>query len=137
MEALGRKVSSKLEQGDFRGAVHLAVSEEVIADNSEETFTALQQKHPPPHPDLVIPSLPKHLRFDGELSEHAVLYAVHSFPCWSAGGPDGLRPQHIKVMTGFSAGESGSFLLKALTSFVHFVLDGEVLPSVHPSFLRC
>ena len=46
----------------------------------------------------------------------------------------GLRPQHIKDMTAFSAGESGSFLLKALTSFVQFVLDGEVLHSVRPSF---
>ena len=75
------------------------------------------------------------MKFDGELSESAVLYAVRSFPCRSAGEPDDLRPQHIRNMTGHTVGESGSFLLKVLTSFVQFVLDGEVLPSVCSYFL--
>ena len=31
------------------------------------------------------------MKFDGELSKSAVLYAVWSFTCWSAGGHDGFR----------------------------------------------
>ena len=103
LQSLNREIS--------KGAVCLPVSEEVIADNSEKTFTALQQKHPPPHLDTVICSLPKDLKSDGELSESAVLYAICSFPSLSADGPDGLRPQHIRDMTGHTAGESSYFLL--------------------------
>ena len=62
------------------------------------------------------------------------VYAIRSFPCGSAGGPDGLTPQHLKDMTGTSAGEEGSVLLSALASFVHFVLRGEVLTKVCPLF---
>ena len=132
LKALAHRVSIRIEQGDFRGAVHLAVSEEVIADNSRETLIALQQKHPPFHPDSVILLLPDELEHDGEMSESMVMCALKSFPCWSAGGPDCLRPQHIKDTTGFSAGESGSFLLKSLTSFVNLVLSGGILESVRP-----
>ena len=46
-----------------------------------------------------------------------------SFPAGSAGGPDGLRPQHIRDM--LLCRESGSEFLTALTAFVNLVLAGD------------
>ena len=51
-------VSEKLEEGDFKGAVHFVCSEDSIADRSDATFAAFKEKHPPPHPDSSIPSPP-------------------------------------------------------------------------------
>ena len=58
-ELWASRVSMKLEEGDFRGAVRLACSEDSIAASSNATFAALQLKHPPPHPDSSIPALPQ------------------------------------------------------------------------------
>ena len=45
MESLGCRVSEKREKGDFKGAVHLACSEDSIVDRSDATFAALKEKH--------------------------------------------------------------------------------------------
>ena len=136
LEALASKVTVKIEEGNLRGAIRLMCSKDVIADNSDETFAALQAKHPQPYSDSVIPPL-------NNLSESVVdllvpvqriAFAIRSFPCGSAGGPDGLTPQHLKDMTGAPAGEEGSTLLSALATFVHFVLRGDVLEEVRPLF---
>ena len=50
------------------------------------------------------------------------------FPCASAGGPDGLRPQHVKDMVGAVAGEGGLVLAKALTGFINMVLEARLHP---------
>ena len=46
----------------------------------------------------------------------------------SAGGPDGLRPQHLKELV--SCQESGSNFLTDLTAFVNMVLAGRCPPSI-------
>lgn len=55
---LAARISSKLEEDDFRGAVRLASSEDSIAEPNDETLAALRDKHPAPHPDTAIPPLP-------------------------------------------------------------------------------
>ena len=50
LKSLASRVSMKLEEGDFRGAIRLACSEDTIAESNDTTFAALQLKHPPPHP---------------------------------------------------------------------------------------
>ena len=136
LEALATKVSAKIEEGNLRGAIRLICSEDVIADNSDETFASLQAKHPPPYAGSVIPPLKNmsELVDDLPVPVQGIAYAIRSFPCGSAGGPDGLTPQHLKDMTGAPAGEEGSVLLSALASFVHFVLKGDVLKEVRPLF---
>ena len=100
---LARRVTTKIEEGDFRGAIRLASSDDTLADFSDDTFDALQAKHPPPYPDSHIPPLPPppppaiSLPDDFEISEKDIVGAIRSFPCGSAGGPDKLRPQHLKV----------------------------------------
>ena len=134
MSKLPPNVLCKLSEGEFHGAVHLVCSEETVADYSDETFAALQQKHPTPHWDSVIEPVDAEPEFNGEVSDIEVTYAVKSFPCWSAGGPDCMHPQHIKQMISGSAAVSGCFLLRAFVSFVNFVLSGAVKQSVFPPF---
>ena len=47
-------VSEKLEEGDFKGAVRLASSDDMLAPMSEATFQAHLERHPSPHPDSEI-----------------------------------------------------------------------------------
>ena len=56
IHSLAKRVSAKLEEGDYRGAVRIACSEESIADITEETITLLKEKHPAPHSESSIPN---------------------------------------------------------------------------------
>ena len=69
------------------------------------------------------------------MSAEEVDKAICSFPCASAAGPDGLRPQHLEDMTGAAAGEGGRLLLQALTSFINLVLQGKVAQPARHFFL--
>ena len=130
---LATRVSAKLEEGDFRGAVRLACSDDTLAPMNEATFEALQEKHPSPHPDSSIPpSAESSQQCTLIATEEEVIRAIHSFPKGSAGGPDGLRPQHLKDM--LSDGGSRQALLPALVSFVQLMLDGATPPSIRPFF---
>ena len=62
--------------------MRLACADDTLADYSA-SLEALKQKHPPSHPDSAIGPTP-----DG-----------------SAGGPDGLRPQHLRDFAGPTARE--------------------------------
>ena len=103
LEPLASRVAAKLEEGNFKGAVRLACSEESIADMNDKTLAALQLKHPPPHPDPHLPPMPEDSSLSPSISEEAMVKAIRSFPNGSAGGPDGLSPQHLKDLTGASA----------------------------------
>ena len=88
----------------------------------EWDFCFPSTKHPAPYPDLVIEPLDAEPEFKGELSDLEVAYAVKSF---HTGQREGLRTWLV---------ESGCFLLRALVSFVDFVLSGAVKQSVCPLF---
>ena len=93
LKTLASRVSSKLEEGDFKGAVKLTCSEDTIADMSNATLSSLQQKHPSPHPDSCIPPLPQDpVAHTVSMSMEEVAKAIRLFLNGSAGGPDGLRP---------------------------------------------
>ena len=70
------------------------------------------------------------------ISAEAISLAIRSFPHGSAGGPDGLRPQHLKDLIGTSAieGSASYQLLTALSSFANLVLEGRTPPSIRPAF---
>lgn len=133
LESLGRRVSSKLEDGDFKGAVRLACSEDSLAERSEATYSALKEKHPAAHPVSTIPPPPDCPSLSFVVSEGDVANAVRSFPNGSAGGPDGLRPQHLKDMVSSANGED-SPLLTALAAFSTLVLEGKTPQSIRPYF---
>ena len=135
LRSLSKRVSAKLEEGDYRGAVRAACSNDTIAVLSPDTISALQQKHPHAHPDSTILSQLS-IGEDATLqcSEKEVARAIQSFPNGSASGPDGLRPQHLKDLIGAAAGNGGRDLLRALTAFVNFILQGHTQLSIRPSF---
>jgi len=64
------------------------------------------------------------------VTETEVLQAVRSFPAGSAGGPDGVRRQHILEMV--NCVEAGPKLVSALTVFTNCLLHGEVHADVSP-----
>lgn len=66
------------------------------------------------------------------VDESEVRRAVLTFPAGSAGGPDYLRPQHIRDM--MMCQESGHDFLTALTAFVNLVLSGRCPSEVAPIF---
>ena len=135
LRSLSKRVSAKLEEGDYRAAVRTACSNDTMAILSPDTISALKQKHPAAHADTTVLS-------QLSMGEHAslccleeeVARAIHSFPNGSAGGPDGLRPQHLKDLVGAAAGNGGRDPLRALTAFVNFILQGHTPLSVRSSF---
>ena len=61
--------------------------------------------------------------------------AIKSFKNGSAGGPDGLMPQHIKDLTGTNVGQPTLNLLDALVDFINkVILPGKVPEFVQPIF---
>ena len=94
---LSQRVSRKIEAGDIRGAIRLASGNDVLAD-FDETFSALQAKHPSNPIDSSIPLPPSSADPSIRISNDAVRAAIDSFPNGSAGGPDKLQPQHLKDM---------------------------------------
>ena len=134
LNALATRVATKLEEGDYKGAVRLACSEESIADLNEETWAALKAKHPPPHPSTMIPPPPKESTSSSLISEEEVVQAIRSFPNDSAGGPEGLRPQHLKDLVSATAEKPGKELLSALTSFINLVVSGKTPHETRSTF---
>ena len=134
LESLAALVASKLEEGNVTGAVRIACSEVSVAPMNNTTLDALKKKHPPPHPDPQMPPPPEEPSCCPTISVEAVASAIRSFPNGSAGGPDGLRPQHLKDLTGASAQSGGPVLLSALTSLVNLILQGKIPRTVRPFF---
>ena len=128
---LARVVAAKLEDGNLRADVRILCSEDSPAQPSLDGLARLQAKHPPatlscsdlPSPDGCQPL---------EVEESEVRKAILSFPAGSAGGHDGLRPQHLKELV--LCRESGQELLTDLTAFVNMVLAGRCPKTVAPVF---
>ena len=64
------------------------------------------------------------------VNDSEVRKTILSFPAGSSGGPDGLRPQHIRDM--LLCQESGADFLSAVTDFVNIVLAGRCPTEVAP-----
>jgi hypothetical protein len=127
---LARQVEGKMAEGDIRGAVRILSSSEGLAPFTQETFTALKTKHPPATTTMPPPSAPDipYLQVD----EKEVARTVAHFPAGSSGGPDGLRPQHLKDLLSQNTGAAGTKLLGSLTEVTNLILAGGVPKQVLP-----
>jgi len=124
-------ISAKLEDGNVRAAVRLLMSRDSPAVPSLESLKALGERHPPACSDLTDMFTPQPDRcLSVDVSE--VRKAILSFSSGSAGGPDGLRPQHIRDM--MLRQESGADFLGALTEFVNLIIAGHCPTDVAPVF---
>ena len=128
-ETAARRASSKLAEGDIRGAVRSLCSDDTFAPPGPSTRQSLLTKHPPaptdrrPPPPLSVPAM--------SVSSDDVSNAIRSFAPGSSGAVDGLRPQHMTDMLGAVTGGS---LLGTLTEFTNLVLGGGVPEGVRPTF---
>ena len=127
-----RLVTRKIEFGDLKGAIRLVSPNDRLAVSDEDTYSALKDRHPAPHPDTCILSPPVMADLPFQVSPKAVLSAIRSFPKGSAGGPDRLLPQHLKDL--LQDQRDGSTLLAALTNFCTLVLKGDIPLEVRPFF---
>ena len=125
MDSLASRVANKLEEGDYKGAVRLGSGSDSIADHSPATLESLKQKHPDGHSDRCFGPVRDPDLFSVTITEEDVKRAITSFPNGSAGGPDGLRPQHLKDLIETSANEGSVVLLRALTSLVSLIIKGK------------
>ncbi len=133
METLARRVSRKIDAGDLRGAIRLASSNETLADYDDSTFSALQSKHPPIHPDSTIPSsVTPRATFD--ILASVISRTIRSFPNGSAGGLDKLQLQHLKDLLASVDDIEESPFVSALVAFATLVLDGRTPEEGRPFF---
>ena len=126
---LAKAVTAKIEDGNVRAAIRIMCSEDKPAPNSDSVYAQLLDKHPTPAGKRE-PAPDPQPTAAVQMSETEVLRAVRSFPAGSAGGPDGVRPQHMLEMV--NCREAGTELHCALTGFVNCLLQGEIHPGVSP-----
>lgn len=125
-EQLRRRVAGKFADGDVSGAVRELASDGGLAPYNDRTLEALRGKHPSAPEDLSLPEPPDDAVDPVVASEDDVRKAILSFRAGSSGGPDGLRPGHLRSLIGHGAAEAGSRLLTALTDLVNIILRGGV-----------
>ena len=125
-------ISAKLDEGDIRGAVRLAASNDDLEPPNDSTKRILEAKHPAAARDrLAFPS-PTDFTNAIQLSSEAVRDSILSFKPGSAGGPSGLRPQHLKDAISHGANEAGNQVLLSITSLCNVILRGEVPDAIRP-----
>ena len=124
---LAKLVAAKINDGDVKGAVRLACSDDVLAPHTQSTLETLRAKHPPLHPDSSFPvATAEQLQHVFVLEPKVVLSAIRSFPNGSSGGIDGLKPQHLKDLSALSNGVAGKSFLIALAKVGNLMLAGDV-----------
>ena len=125
---IARRAAGKLEEGDVRGAIRLLCSSDTIAAPDAVSLEKLRLLHPEApadrrkSPTTTIKPL--------SVSQGLIKAAIMSFPSGSAGGPDGLRPQHLKDL--LSRSDDTGPLLSSITAFINVLLAGNVPSSVRP-----
>jgi len=94
--------SSKLEDGDVKGAVRLLCSDDMLVTSDTFTFNQLSHLHPRNPADRR--PTPTSDAIPLRVLPEAVKAAIRSFPSGSSAGPDGLRPHHVKdLKTGITS----------------------------------
>jgi len=126
---LAKLISSKIDDGDVKGAVRLASSDDSIAPPNSDTIATLQLKHPPKPADRRTFPDPNIQGKSITFNRNDVILAIRSFPSGSAGGISGLRPQHLLDITSSATGESGVVFLTHLTKLVNLLFSGVTLPA--------
>jgi hypothetical protein len=113
--------------------MRLISSDDKVAAVTEDTLFELQAKHPS-HQDNPNFSAPPDLCANDHItvSVEEVQRAVTSFPAGSAGGMDGLRPQHLKDLLCITNGEAADNLCVALGQLSDIMLSGKVPAEIVP-----
>ena len=98
LSSLAANVTSKIEYGNIKATVRIISSNDRPATANNATIVALRARHPPIATDRM--PLPSPQVYNAlQVTETELIAAIKSFPAGSAGGPDGIRPQHIIDLT--------------------------------------
>ena len=112
----------------MRGALRVLSSGDTLAPRNEETVARLRALHPSMPPDRRAPPTASVAALHA--TQLDIKAAITSFPQGSAGGPDGLRPQHLKDLLADKS--ENDPLLLAITDFINVVLAGKTPEAVRP-----
>ena len=106
---LAAAVASKIEDGNLKAAIRILCSDDSVAPCTSDVADQLRAKHPPATMQGAsqLSDISEHEPLT--LTEESVYKAIRSFPAGSAGGPNGLRPQHLIDLIGCK--ESGHDLV--------------------------
>ncbi|GAV08661.1 hypothetical protein RvY_18323 [Ramazzottius varieornatus] len=110
-------VEGMINDGDISGALRVLSPEDSSPASSES-------------PDAVFKERPEDTALPPEVTVVEVVAAVRSFPNGSAGGLDGLRPQHIKDMLAGASNGATVALAEALAKLMTQMLHGKVPDNV-------
>ena len=124
-------ISSKLDEGNIKGGIRLAASDDKIAPISADNYQKLLSKHPrrakfaAPNPE----------KLDSFFVTDFDLYkAIMSFPNGSAASPDKIIPQIFEDLVNKSNGSAGLNFLKSLTKLINLIGDGKISEPLRPFF---
>ena len=116
-------ISSKLDEGNVRGGIRLAASDDKIAPFSTDNYQKLLSKHP----QRAKFAAPNPEKLDSFFVTDFDLYkAIMSFPNGSAAVPDKIVPQIFKDIVSKSSGSAGLNFLKSLTKLINLIGDGKI-----------
>ncbi|KPJ12288.1 Retrotransposable element SLACS 132 kDa protein [Papilio machaon] len=125
-----KRIESKFDEGDIKGAADLLFTSDVVAPNSPETYAALLSKHPQPLATTRLPDAPEPSEPTLRATPEDIRAAIMSFRRGSAGGLDGMSPQHLKDLICGVVGDVGTALLEDLTSLVNLMFSGKVCKDI-------
>ena len=126
-----RSICTKLDEGNVKAGIRLAVGDNKIADFTADNYAALKLKHP----QRKTCSVPDPTDIDCfSTSEFFVHNALMSFPNGFSAGLDGISPKILKDLTAKSNGQTGLNFLRALTSLVNVIIEGKVPFELRPYF---
>ena len=134
MAALSRRVASKINDGDIRGALRALTSDDSFAPPTDEVIKKMQEKHPESPTDLRNIPPPDDTHVPLVASEAEILKAINSFPPSSSAGLDGIRPAHLRSLLTKHTAEAGARLLTALTALTNLALSGRLPECATPAF---
>ena len=129
---LKRCVDAKFAEGDVKGAIQLLSSKSSVAEPNADSLQIMLDKHPSPPEDIDLPAPPYPCSISIMAKE--VQDAISSFPNGSSGGPDGLRPQHLKDACSHTAGDAAHELVEALRQLLIIIGSKGVHQCVRSSF---
>ena len=124
-------ISSKIQEGDVRGAARIAASGAGLAEFNTQTAEALRSLHPTgvSADSSPMPVEPVSVSF----TARELQAAVDSFNSASSGGPDCMRPVHLKELLNYTSGAQGQ-LKDSLLELCGKICTDPMPMEVRPTF---
>ena len=123
LEQRTKLISSKFDEGNIKGGIRLAASDDKSAPFSTDNYQKLMSTHPQ-RANFAAPISEK---LDSFFVTAFDLYKTRmSFPNGSAAGPDKIVPQIFQDLVSKSNGSAGLSFLKSLTKLINLIGDGKI-----------